>query len=232
MKYLTPDWPAPSQIKAYTTVRSSWGLSDKPPKGAESTQELKKLFNLPDDPIWITQTHSAIAIEATPLANGTEADASFTQQHNHVCVVLTADCLPIMICNREGTFVAAIHAGWRGLANGIIEETIKHAPSPFETLLVWLGPAIGPNQFEVGKDVYDAFTEHHPEAAFAFKPVKPGKWLADLYQLARMRLNLLGVTAITGGQYCTYTQEDLFYSYRRDQAKAGRMASVIWIASC
>jgi polyphenol oxidase len=229
MNYLLPDWPAPTHVKAYTTVRSSWGARDSHPKEATSTEQLKALFKLPDNPIWIRQTHSSIAIEATPKQNDIEADASFTLMPNHVCAVLTADCLPILICNRQGTFVAAIHAGWRGLARGVIEATIKHAPLPLNELQIWLGPAIGPSKFEVGADVYDAFTRNHPDSSLAFQPLKPDKWLADLYKLARMRLNILGITSIYGGNFCTYTQEELFYSYRRDQGKTGRMASLIWI---
>jgi YfiH family protein len=231
MKYLQPTWPAPKQIKAYTTLRTSWGNPESQPWDNQSKQKLETLFHLPSEPIWLTQTHSTIAIEANPGNAGKNADASYTQHRSQVCAVLTADCLPLLICNPTGTFVAAIHAGWRGLAGGVIENTLQNAPTPFEDLLVWLGPAIGPQKFEVGQDVYDAFTLTNPESARAFISHTEGKWLADLYELARMRLRTLGVSAIYGGNFCTYTQQDLFYSYRYDKGKTGRMASLIWITA-
>lgn len=231
MNYLQPDWPAPKQIKAYTTVRASWGRRESDPKDAESARALEKLFAIPSAPVWLTQTHSTQVVEAIPANTDKQADASFTQRPNHVCAVLTADCLPVLICNKQGTFAAAIHAGWRGLAGGIIEETLKNAPKPLEDLLVWLGPAIGPQKFEVGKDVFDAFVEKQPASVSAFLPFSEGKWLANLYELARLRLNMLGITQVYGGEFCTYSQQDLFFSYRRDQGKTGRMASMIWIAA-
>ena len=135
------------------------------------------------------------------------------------------------MCNKQGTFAAAIHAGWRGLASGVIEETLKNAPKPLAELLVWFGPAIGPQKFEVGKDVYDAFVQKHPLSACAFMPASADKWLANLYELARLRLNAMGITQIYGGEFCTYLQQELFFSYRRDQGKTGRMASLIWIGA-
>lgn len=231
MNYLTPNWPAPSHIKAFTTVKTTWGAQQEEAKSIASEQRLISLLHLPSQPIWLTQTHTNIAIEATVNNKEANADASFTSQANHVCVVLTADCLPLLICNKQGTEVAAIHAGWRGLANGVIEATLNSLSSKADELLVWLGPAIGPQKFEVGQEVYAAFTERHPEAASAFTPLNHGKWLANLYALATMRLQLQGVSQIYGGDFCTHTQTDLFYSYRRDQGKTGRMASLIWIAS-
>jgi YfiH family protein len=184
---------------------------------------------LPNEPIWLTQTHSTIAVEAIPEHAEQTADASYTDTVNRVCVVLTADCLPLLICNSRGTKVAAIHAGWRGLAGGIIENTLEKLALPGSELLVWLGPAIGPQKFEVGNDVYDAFIAQDESARMAFIPKAHDKWLANLYLLATQRLNKLGVTAIYGGDYCTHTQSDLFFSYRRDHGKTGRMASAIWI---
>ena len=229
MNFLQPDWPAPSQVKAFTTVRKTWGGTDTEPKSADSEQSLAQLLQLPANPFWITQTHSTIAVEATPDNKHVEADACFTTEPNHICTVLTADCLPILICNKQGTYVAAIHAGWRGLANGIIETTLQQSPHTADDLLIWLGPAIGPTKFEVGNDVYDAFTQRHPESATAFKATAENKWLANLYALATIRLQLLGIFQIFGGDHCTHTQDDLFFSYRRDQGKTGRMASLIWI---
>ncbi|RDI48794.1 peptidoglycan editing factor PgeF [Aquicella lusitana] len=236
MKFIQPDWPVPASVKAYTTVRDSWGerqpYHDMHPgfyAGSENeNQRLKTLLQLPSEPVWITQTHSNVAIAATPENSKKEADATFTDQPGQVCAILTADCLPVLVCNKQGSHVAAIHAGWRGLASGIIEATLKAMRQPAADLLVWLGPAIGPQKFEVGQDVYDAFVQKHPESAAAFLPQRPGKWLADLYTLARIRLRHQGVTQIYGGDFCTYTQADLFFSYRRDKGKTGRMASLIW----
>lgn len=229
MRYIQPDWPAPAQVKAYTTVRKYWGDQAFHTKNEETARSLKTLLQLPEDPVWITQTHSTIAVEAAPENRHSKADASFTHRPNRVCVVLTADCLPILICNKQGTHIAAIHAGWRGLAGGIIETTLQGLMQRADDLLVWLGPAIGPRKFEVENDVYDAFTHQHAETASAFTPHAESKWLANLYALASFRLNLQGVSQIYGGQFCTYSQEDLFFSYRRDKGQTGRMASMIWI---
>lgn len=236
MNYLTPHWPAPASIKAYTTVRNSWGTCTPHHEQTSSSetdqanQHLKTLLDLPDSPIWVKQTHSAIALEALPSNQSQVADATYTNKINHVCAVLTADCLPILVCNKQGTHVAAIHAGWRGLAGGIIESTLERLNQPATELLIWLGPAIGPSKFEVGKDVYDAFMNTHAESVSAFIPYRENKWLANLYELAKIRLKLLNITQIFGGDYCTFSQSDLFFSYRRDQGKTGRMASLIWIA--
>lgn len=241
MKYLRPDWPAPKQIKAYTTVRSGWGgrqahhdeNSGNYTKNSQNyvseSQRLISLLQLPDEPIWLHQRHTTTVVEALPENREKNADAAFSTTPRQVCVVLTADCLPILICNQQGTHVAAIHAGWRGLAGGIIESTINALRQPGDELMAWLGPAIGPNKFEVGKDVFDAFTSNHAESETAFTPHTEGKWLANLYELAKIRLRLTGVSQISGGDYCTYTQDDLFFSYRRDKGKTGRIASLIWI---
>lgn len=242
MKYITPNWPAPKNIKAYTTSRIGWG-GRKPfhdvNKGNYTSQDLNyvtesnqliQLLNLPNEPIWITQNHSTIVVQALPENKEQIADASFTDQTNQVCVVMTADCLPVLMCNRKGTTVAAIHAGWRGLSGGILEATLEAMGESANDVLVWLGPAIGPEKFEVGQDVYNSFVSTHPEAASAFKPVNPHKWLANLYELAKIRLNLQNVKHIYGGEFCTYTQKELFFSYRRDQGRTGRMASLIWIS--
>ncbi len=224
MKYIQPDWPAPAQVKAYTTLRDSWHG-----RRAPAATPLTELLSLPNEPIWLKQTHSTTVLKATPDHTEQAADASHTDTPNHVCVVMTADCLPILICHRNGTHVAAVHAGWRGLANGIVEATLDALAQPREQLLVWLGPAISAKHFEVGQDVYDAFTHTHPQVALAFKKHTPGKWFADLYAIARLKLQQQGVQAIYGGQFCTYAQPDLFYSYRRDPAETGRMASLIWL---
>jgi YfiH family protein len=222
MKVIEPNWPAPRNIRAYTTLRSGWTARTQ-------GEPLKSVLNLPDEPIWLDQKHTAIALAATPENVDQLGDASYTSIPERVCIALTADCLPVLITNKQGTQVAAAHAGWRGLAAGVIEETLKKMNLPAEDVLVWLGPAIGPKKFEVGKDVYDAFVETHAESASAFVPHAEGKWLANLYELAKIRLRLCGVTQVYGGDYCTYTQEDLFFSFRRDKGKLGNMANLIWM---
>lgn len=241
MNFITPNWPAPLHIKAFTTVKTSWGDlpsdhhhfnksgSDEDKVFQVDNSRLKKLFHLPEDPMWLTQIHSAIALPALPENERKNGDAIFTTLPNRICLVLTADCLPLLICNKTGTHVAAVHAGWKGLAAGVIEATLDALGQDPRDLLVWLGPAIGPNKFEVGKDVFDAFTHKNAETEIAFVPHTPGKWLANLYTLAKIRLQARGITQIYGGDFCTYTQEDLFFSYRRDQGRTGRMASLIWI---
>lgn len=230
--YLQPEWPAPPHIKAYTTLREGWGgrkLQQNPTDPSAESRRLQALLHLPEEPIWLTQTHSSIVIPAETANKEQIADASFTTALNRVCTVLTADCLPLLICNKAGTHIAAIHAGWRGLAGGIIENTLNALNQPSDDLLVWLGPAIGPSKFEVGEDVYSAFTNKHSESALAFIPHASGKWLANLYELAKIRLKFMGISKIYGGHFCTYSQEELFYSYRRDHGNTGRMASMIWI---
>jgi len=212
--FILPNWPAPSNIKAYTTTRLS---------------ELEKL-HLPSDPIWIQQVHGIEVIEANKHNIGKQADASFSNNKNTVCVVRTADCIPILLCNKQSTTVAAIHAGWRGLANGIIEATIQKLNLAPEDILIWLGPCISVKHFEVGNEVKTIFEKNHPEASQYFTPsVKENHWFANLYGLATMRLNKMGIHQVFGGEYCTYADKDLFYSYRRDGQQTGRMASLIWI---
>lgn len=237
---IKPEWPAPPSINAYTTLRTggvsfrpydSFNLAthvgDDPQLVAQNRAKLNEILSLPNDPIWIQQTHSTITLEATPATENKEADASFTYQPNTVCIVLTADCLPILFCNRQGTYVAAIHAGWRGLANGIIESALKSISFPLEDLLVWLGPGIGPTAFEVGNDVRTLFIQHQAEATSAFLPHN-NRWRANLYELAKLRLAQQGVTAVFGGDLCTFSDANRFFSYRRDGEKTGRMATLIW----
>lgn len=219
--YLVPDWPAPSHIKAYTTLRTAWSQS---PSGRFDSP-----LPLPEEPIWIKQTHSAIAVEARLENSNCVADAIYTNKTKRVCAVLTADCLPILICNQAGTHVAAIHAGWRGIASGIIEATIKSLNTPSNELLVWLGPAIGPEKFEIRRDVYDIFTKSDAESKKGFTIFSDESWLANIYSLAKIRLERCGILQIYGGRLCTYTDPDRFFSYRRDKEKTGSMVSLIWI---
>lgn len=223
-RIITPNWPAATRVKAFTTLRTAT------PSRPDQDLDFHHKFSLPSQPIWLNQIHSAKAIAALPQNLKQDADSSFSNQAQQICAVLTADCLPVLLCNKSGTRVAAIHAGWRGLAAGIIENTYAQLNETPDTWLAWLGPAIGPQCFEVGNDVWHAFVSQNPIAATAFKPKQHDKWLGNLYQLAKLRLNSLGITHIFGGEYCTYTQQDLFYSYRRDQHQTGRMATLIWIS--
>lgn len=238
--YIKPSWPAPNNIHAYTTTRrngcsqapyQSFNLADhvgdNPIAVQKNREQLKAELQLPNEPKWLQQIHSNIVI-SNDLPNSTPADAAYTKNSDVVCTVLTADCLPILVANKQGTKVAAIHAGWRSLANSLIENTIHSIGN--NNLLIWLGPAIGPTAFEVGRDVYQIFTDHDPAAKQAFTKIDNNKWLADIYLLATQRLNKLGVYDIYGGDFCTYTDQHDFYSYRREDL-TGRMASLIWIAN-
>ncbi|HTM63645.1 MAG TPA: peptidoglycan editing factor PgeF [Gammaproteobacteria bacterium] len=231
MNIIKPDWPAPAHIHAYTTTRQVWGenTTGASDATAEERTQLVSLLSLPAEPLWLKQTHSTIAVRAENAVDGVEADASYTSQTGQICLVLTADCLPVLICDKAGKNAAAIHAGWRGLAKGVMESTVHAMDAKPNDLMVWLGPAIGPNKFEVGPDVYQAFVEYDQDCTTCFTPHYQEKWMANLYQLAVRRLNKIGIHAIYGGEYCTHTQKDLFFSYRRDRSKTGRMASVIWI---
>lgn len=220
-KFLTPNWPAPRNIRALTTLRAI---------------ELKDL-NLPTEPVWIKQVHGNVVVRvdqtlATPTVP--EADAAVTFTPHTICMVRTADCLPVFICDQQGTQVAVVHCGWRSLANNILQHTVKQFTAPLDECLVWLGPAIGPEAFEVGEDVLNAFKGYGWQAdhiTAGFKPYTPGKWLGNLYALARNTLQQLGVQAdkIYGGEWCTYSDPQRFYSYRRSK-DAGRMFNLIWIA--
>ncbi|EMR13678.1 hypothetical protein MPL1_04050 [Methylophaga lonarensis MPL] len=238
---IVPDWPAPAHIKAICTTRQAGfspppydslnlgdHVADDPKNVHRNRQQLITLADLPEMPLWLNQTHSTRVIDSDEWQSGIEADAIISERPGHVCSVLTADCLPLLVCDVRGNQVAAIHAGWRGLLSGIIETTVKRFNAPMQDLLVWLGPAIGPSAFEVGPEVYQAFTAHHAIAAEAFTASENGHHYADIYQLARQRLQLRGVHNIFGGEYCTFNQADQFFSYRRDGV-TGRMASIIWL---
>lgn len=243
--YLHPTWPAPAFIKACTTLRTkghskppydSFNLStvvgDDPDAVAQNRAQLCAELELKQEPAWINQVHGTGVIRADQLHPNSfpEADASYTDVPGVPCAVLTADCLPVLLCHQKGLQVAAIHAGWRGLAAGVIEATLDELNAPYADWLAWLGPAIGPAAFEVGFEVRDLFMQADAHAQTAFTATGPNKYHADIYALARQRLLRYGVTQIFGGEYCTYTDATRFYSYRRDGEKAGRMASVIWIA--
>lgn len=239
--WIVPDWPAPPSVRAGTTTRHG-GVSlppynslnlgdhvgDKPEAVAENRRRLCQLRNLPGEPRWLKQVHGVAVVDAAATHDAPTADASLTSHANIVCAVMTADCLPLLFCNRQGSVVAAAHAGWRGLLDGVIEATVLRMNVAADDLLVWLGPAIGPDAFEVGDEVRDAFITHNAAASAAFRPSLNGRWLANIYQLARQRLTKMGIDAIYGGHCCTYGDSERFYSYRRDGV-TGRMASLIWI---
>ena len=240
---LTPDWPAPPQVRGFTTQRdggqsvgayASLNLADHveddPAAVVGNRAQLVRELGLPEAPQWLSQVHgehvhqlSAQRDAATPTA-----DAVWTDQHNRICAVLTADCLPVLFCDRAGSCVAAAHAGWRGLAGGVLEATVAAMPVAPGELLAWLGPAIGPEVFEVGDEVREAFVGQHAQSQVAFRPSPAGRWLADIYALARIRLAACGVNSVHGGGECTFSDADRFYSYRREP-RTGRMASLIYI---
>jgi YfiH family protein len=237
VNFIFPNWNAPPNVHAVMTTRIA-GLSKSPYESfnlathvgddldavLENRRLLKTELALPAEPFWLNQIHSNTVIEASNDLILPEADASFSHQKDTVCVVMTADCLPVLMCSTDGTQIAAIHAGWRGLESGIILNTV--AALKTNELIVWLGAAIGAECFEVGDDVRDTFLKKSADYAVAFKAREKG-WLADIYALARIELAHLGVTQVYGGEFCTVTDADRFYSYRRDK-QTGRMATLIW----
>lgn len=238
MNWLTPDWPAPVSVRACVTTREG-GVSeapfdslnlgdhvdDRPEAVAENRRRLTDHFSI--KPAWLQQVHGIAVALADPGLVAT-ADASWTATPGIACAAMTADCLPALFCNRAGTRVAAAHAGWRGLAAGVLEATLDTLDVPAEDVLVWLGPAIGPKAFEVGPEVREVFINQLPEAAEAFVPSdNAGKFMADIYMLARLRLAERGVTAVYGGGFCTVT-DPRFFSYRR-ASRTGRFASLVWL---
>lgn len=236
--WITPDWPAPTNIYAASTLRTG-GVSqgafdslnladhvhDRLSHVFENRQIITNMLALPAAPVWLQQTHSAKAVCAELATKQPEADASYTAKDNIVCTVLTADCLPILLCDQQGTMVAAIHGGWRGLLNGIIENTVLKIPT--RNMMAWLGPAIGAQCFVVGAEVRHAFINKSVQFASAFKQHEQDKYLADIYQIAKIQLNIAGIQQIYGGQYCTVRDNGRFFSYRRD-GQTGRMATLIW----
>jgi len=238
--FIQPDWPAPLNVKALQTTRLG-GLSAPPydslnfgslvkdnPLNVAGNRQLLSQF-LPSEPVWLHQVHGVNVVDASVTTCVPEADASFTKRSNVVCVTMTADCLPVLLCDVEGTVVAAIHAGWRSLCDGVIEATVKAMETDATHLMAWLGPAIGPDAFEVGEEVRAQFIAQDEPASQAFTPMG-SKWLGNLYQIAAQRLQNLGVTKIYGGGECTYTNQEKFFSFRRD-GETGRMATLIWMAS-
>jgi YfiH family protein len=235
-----PDWSAPASVVACCTTRlggvSNNGyhslnlashVGDEPSRVLRNRDILCQSLQLPGEPQWLEQIHSTRVIHLD-REQARDGDAAVTATAGKVSVVLTADCLPVLFCNRDGSEVAAAHAGWRGLVNGVLEQTVQAMQSAPADIMAWLGPAIGPQHFEVGAEVRQAFVDHTIAASNCFVENRPDHFLADLYQLARQRLNNAGIELISGGGYCTYSEDKRFYSYRREK-QTGRQASLIYI---
>jgi polyphenol oxidase len=228
MELIVPDWPAPPNVRAAMTTRAL----DVATGRAEDRRRLREALRLPAEPAWLRQVHGASVVRAARWGEGQgpEADAGYATDPGVVCAAMAADCLPVLFCNDKGTVVGAAHAGWRGLAAGVLEATV-HAMGAPETLLAWMGAAIGPDSFEVGSEVREAFVSVDASAGDCFRarPQVPGKFLADLYGLARRRLNKAGVARVYGGGLDTFADPRRFFSYRRD-GRCGRMAALVWMA--
>jgi polyphenol oxidase len=236
---IIPNWPAPPNIRALQTTRiggfsrvpyDSLNLgshvADSPLDVARNRMLLNTL--MPSEPVWLEQVHGISVTNADSASCLPQADACIATRRSAVCVVMTADCLPVLLCDQQGTVVGAVHAGWKGLAAGVIEATVQAMKVPTQNLMAWLGSAISQQAFEVGAEVREIFIEENSQAEQAFVAGQNGKWLADLYALARLRLNALGITQIYGGDYCTYKEAERFFSYRRDGV-TGRMGTFIWL---
>ena len=239
---IVPDWPAPSAVRAVVTTRiggvsqspyASFNLAthvgDNPSAVKTNRHRLRCDLPLPSEPVWLRQVHGTTVVDAGHSGMEPEADGAYAVRSGVVCAVLTADCLPVLLCDRAGTKVAALHAGWRGLANGVIEAGVKALGGVDGDLMAWLGPAIGPAAFEVGAEVRSAFLAHDPQAEAAFQPNSAGKFLADIYRLAHQRLAAAGVHQVSGGGFCTVSDRERFFSYRRD-GTTGRMATLVWLS--
>lgn len=239
--WIVPDWPAPARVRAFVTTRAG-GVSegeyaslnlgpaggDDPARVAANRSAVRA--HLPSAPRWLTQVHgTAVADLDRPRGSGEiVADAAATSVPGRVAAVLTADCLPVFLCLEDGARVAVAHAGWRGLASGVLENAVASLAQDGSRVIAWLGPAIGPGAFEVGPEVREAFVRVHGEAELAFAARGDSKFMADLYALARLRLAKAGVGRVSGGGFCTYTERERFFSYRRER-RSGRLGAFIWI---
>ncbi len=243
MGIIHPDWPAPANVKSVFTTREN-GFSPGKYQGLnlgshvgdtldvvqQNREQLQQQLGLIASPLWLTQVHGTdVFIAREAQSEPPEADAAVTRISELALTVMTADCLPVLFCDKSGTVVATAHAGWRGLCAGVLEKTIAAMQVAPDDVLAWIGPAIGPTAFEVGGEVKAAFVDYSVEAEEAFKP-QGDKWLADLFMLARQRIRAAGVTEIYGGDICTFSDPQRFYSYRRD-GQTGRMAGLIWLST-
>lgn len=237
--WIRPDWPAPPNVHAISTTRAggvgagpyasmNLGLhvSDADDVVLENRARLRAC--LPAEPLWLDQVHGIDVRDAGRERGPVRGDAAIAARPGAVCGVMTADCLPVLFCDDSGSVVAAAHAGWRGLAAGVLEATVERMGTPPSSLMAWLGPAIGPGAFEVGEEVRRQFVDQDPSADLAFRPGRDDRWMADLFMLARQRLGRLGMARVSGGGVCTYSDSQRFFSYRRD-GTTGRMMSVVWI---
>lgn len=240
-QWIVPDWPAPGRVRAFVTTRQggvsegnyasmNLGTSSGDDSGKVARNRLIVREHLPRMPRWMKQVHGTTVADLSVLGERdvAVADAAVTQAGGDAAVVLTADCMPVFFSDRQGKRAAVAHAGWRGLAAGVLENTLASLRADPAEVVAWMGPAIGPDAFEVGPEVKEAFENSDPAAGDAFRPHKPRKFMADLYALARMRLAKAGVRAIHGGGFCTFSETDRFFSYRRVQ-HSGRMGAFIWI---
>jgi purine-nucleoside/S-methyl-5'-thioadenosine phosphorylase / adenosine deaminase len=240
--FIKPDWPAPPRIQAAMTLRTG-GVSaapfdalnmgihvgDDPAAVAENRKRVRAALSLPSEPAWLSQVHGVSVADLDALSQpALRADAAVTREAGRVCVIQVADCMPVLFAARDGSAVGAAHAGWRGLAAGVLEATVTAMRVAPANLLAWLGPAIGQADFEVGDEVRDAFMVNDARAAEAFVPNARQRWQCDLYALARQRLTALGVRGVYGGEWSTYSEPERFFSFRR-AARCGRMAALVWI---
>jgi hypothetical protein len=240
-RWLIPDWPAPAAVRALSTLRGG-GVSEPPYATlnlgdhvgdaataiAENRRALRAAAELPSEPAWLEQVHGICVRDLDSAELVGPADAAVTRQPGRICAILTADCLPVLLAAESGDRVGAAHAGWRGLAAGVIEAAVTALGTPPRELLAWLGPAIGPRHFEIGAEVRDSLLHGDPAGESAFEPNSRGRFMADIDALARSRLIRLGVERIYGGGECTYTDRDKYFSHRRD-GRTGRQATLIWL---
>jgi polyphenol oxidase len=245
IEWLTPDWAAPSSVRALATGRSG-GVSahpfeslnlgahvgDTPADVAENRRRLREAAGLPDEPVWLSQIHGIEVADLDRidkrLPGSPVADAAVSRQRGRICAILSADCLPVLFASESGDVVGAAHAGWRGLASGVLEAAVRAMGTDPSTLLVWLGPAIGPAHFEIGSEVREAFLRSDPGAEEAFTVNTRGRYMADLPVLARSRLRRLGIERVHGGGHCTFQRDGWYFSHRRD-GRTGRQATLIWL---
>ena len=241
-EWIRPEWPAPARVHAVSTTRGG-GVSsgayaslnlgqhvgDAMVSVVENRRRLATSLKLQHEPRWLKQVHGVAVARLASTAPDVPADAAISGESDEACVIMTADCLPVLFCDRAGARVGAAHAGWRGLAAGVLEATVQAMETAPGELLAWMGPAIGPKAYEVGSEVRQAFVSRDPGAIAAFTPGQAaGKWWCDLYMLARRRLEAAGITHVYGGGFCTYTEQERFFSFRRD-GECGRMATLIWL---
>ena len=245
LEIIAPDWPAPARVRSAFTLRTG-GVSVSPYDSlnlgahvgdagdavAENRRRVRDRLGLPAEPGWLQQVHGVEVADldaaVSPTSEAPRADAAVTRTPGHVCAIQVADCMPVLFAARDGSAVGAAHAGWRGLAGGVLEETVRKLAVSPQQLIAWLGPTIGQGNFEVGEEVRSAFVLRDPDAASAFETNARGRWQCDLYALARRRLSALGVQDVFGGGWCTYADAARFFSFRRD-GQCGRMAALVWM---